>query len=43
MKIHAIQIGTVPLRTNWRKGVGRGGRRLVNVAPENRPAPSLSL
>jgi hypothetical protein len=43
MKIHAIQIGTVALTTNWRKGVGHGRRCLVNAVPENRPAPRLSL
>ena len=31
MNIHAIQTGTVALTTNWREGVGRGRRRLLNT------------
>ena len=43
MKIHAIQIGTVALMTNWPEGVGHARRRLVDAVPENRPSPRLSL
>jgi N-acyl homoserine lactone hydrolase len=31
MNVHAIQTGTVVLTTNWREGVGRGNRRLLNT------------
>jgi N-acyl homoserine lactone hydrolase len=31
MKIHAIQTGTVAIKTKWREGVGHGRRRLVNT------------
>jgi hypothetical protein len=43
MKIQTVQIGTVALTPNWRKGVGRGRRRLVDAVPEYRPSPRLSL
>jgi N-acyl homoserine lactone hydrolase len=31
MKIHTIQTGTVALTTNWREGVGKGRRRMLNA------------
>jgi glyoxylase-like metal-dependent hydrolase (beta-lactamase superfamily II) len=31
MNIHAIQTGTVAITTNWREGVGKGRRRMLNV------------
>jgi hypothetical protein len=43
MKIHAIQIGTVAMTTNWPKGFGHARRRLVDAVPEYRPSPRLSL
>ena len=31
MKLHAIQTGTVAIKTRQREGLGRGTRRLVNT------------
>jgi N-acyl homoserine lactone hydrolase len=31
MNVHAIQTGTVVLTANWREGVGRGKRRVLNT------------
>lgn len=31
MKVHAIQTGTVAIKTRQREGMGRGTRRLVNT------------
>jgi N-acyl homoserine lactone hydrolase len=43
MKIHAIQTGTVALTINWREGVGRGRRRLLNTLLDRRWTEPLPI